>query len=223
MHSFRVIIGLFILLASQFVSAQTDTVRLRQRKSRLFSNHYYFYPNQTFDHYFSTDDGQEWHGAGHYIVKRNRYTLYFENILEEKAIVDIVPVPKTDFTIIKTFDKTTKEESVSWMELGLKNERDNKWLKSTDIFHEGDTTAKIPNEMFKDITLLHIPISMYQEVNVKIDSSLIASGVEIDIYLVRNYQNISPKTEIMKKRGKYWKMREIYGTVRKKYVQLERF
>lgn len=54
-----------------------DSVEVYQEKARLFSNYYVFLPNNTFRHYFWTDDGQEWYGTGTFKDKGKKRLLRF--------------------------------------------------------------------------------------------------------------------------------------------------
>jgi hypothetical protein len=67
---------LFTLFIGINLSAQ-DSIVVFQKKAALFSNKYVFYTNQTFKHYFITDDGQIRYGVGTYKDFGCTRTLYF--------------------------------------------------------------------------------------------------------------------------------------------------
>jgi hypothetical protein len=73
-------IGLTILLfaAINLSALPKDSVRVYQRYEAMFSNHYIFYENGDFKHFFVTDDGQVWYGKGIYKDFMFRRTLIFK-------------------------------------------------------------------------------------------------------------------------------------------------
>ncbi|MES2286099.1 MAG: hypothetical protein V4547_10455 [Bacteroidota bacterium] len=56
-----------------------DSIVFTQSNSIMFSNKYVFFKNGSFKHYYQTDDGQFWYGAGKYADKGNKRVLKFED------------------------------------------------------------------------------------------------------------------------------------------------
>jgi hypothetical protein len=74
----KVLFLLLFYIVCTSLSAQ-DSVKVYQKNAALFSNYYVFYPDETFKHYFVTDDGGIWYGVGTYSDKCKRRILRFEN------------------------------------------------------------------------------------------------------------------------------------------------
>ena len=66
-EAFRIKAGATILglIISAQIDAQDSTV-VHQKYAAMFSNRYIFYSNNSFKHYFETDDLQTWYGIGNY-------------------------------------------------------------------------------------------------------------------------------------------------------------
>ncbi|UII24259.1 hypothetical protein [Fulvivirga ligni] len=72
-----VFILLTCCLSSSIVCAQDSTVYY-QENAISFNNEYIFYSDNTFKHYYYTDDGQVWYGKGAYFDRRKSRILKFE-------------------------------------------------------------------------------------------------------------------------------------------------
>jgi len=74
----KILFTTMILSMISFISKAQDSNVFMQRDASMFSNHYEFYSNGTFKHFYSTDDFQVWYGAGNYFDNGKYRTLYFK-------------------------------------------------------------------------------------------------------------------------------------------------
>jgi hypothetical protein len=199
-------VGLFFFRRSE---AQ-DTLNYRQKDASLFSNTYAFYSNGTFEHFFRTDDFQTWYGRGHYKSFRNRYQLTFEKAEPPKAVVvQVLPSVLPDTIVLKLLNLRKPNEVEFIPKVRIWNPRDQKTVE-IDFQQRWDTIAKIPRRLFKGLTTVQIPKSIWgNEVLVQIPEPKGTQGVEIQLFAdigmggVTHY--IEPKPKRSKKRGRIWK------------------
>ena len=71
--------SIILLLIIQNIFAQ-DSIVFSQSNSVMFGNRYVFFSNNTFKHYYQTDDGQYWYGIGEYQDKGCKRILKFKDV-----------------------------------------------------------------------------------------------------------------------------------------------
>ena len=71
-------LSIILLLIFQITYSQ-DSIVFSQSNSVLFGNRYVFFSNNTFKHYYQTDDGQYWYGVGEYTDKGCKRILRFKD------------------------------------------------------------------------------------------------------------------------------------------------
>lgn len=112
------IISLFFI--SKSILAQ-NTIVFSQENSVLFSNKYILYPNlKTFEHKYSTDDGQLWYGKGTYNINGNKITFNFKNSNNyNPVLINCYYNSKinSDSISIKFFDESKKNVISSFVKI----------------------------------------------------------------------------------------------------------
>lgn len=71
------ILAILLIISNSNRAIGQDSTVVFQEKTSLFSNQYIFFSNGTFKHFFYTDDGQVWYGAGTYKDQSRNRVLQF--------------------------------------------------------------------------------------------------------------------------------------------------